>query len=41
MAIRGILSAAQSMLETEGAGVWKIVTLIGGQDGGHVAQILP
>lgn len=43
-AIRGILNAAQSMLEVEGGGRWKMVTLIDGMDeneGSWVPQVLP
>ena len=43
-AIRAILNAAQSLLEVEAAGRWKIVTLIGGveeNEGERTAQVLP
>jgi hypothetical protein len=40
-AIRAILNAAQNMLEVEGQGRWKMVTLVGGRDGVQTAQVLP
>jgi len=40
-AIRAILNVAQNMLEVEGEGRWKVVTLIGGRDGVQTAQVLP
>jgi hypothetical protein len=40
-AIRAILDAAQSMLEAEAGGRWKMVTFIGGPDGVGSAEVLP
>jgi hypothetical protein len=41
LAIRAILNAAQNMLEAEGEGRWKMMTLIGGLQGADKAEVLP